>query len=128
MAYVDDWYATPPDEQRELKQLCGFVTCGHMRYLHGSTSETRFMGFRSIEHKPGRCEICRCQVFQDHPITTDEIIDAAEFLGDETKLVHLSDLGITTPECHAFIARTTAEGAVVLPCRLTGGHEGDHST
>ncbi len=123
MAYLDDWHSTPPDEQLHLKQICGFTTCGHMRYLHGTTSEARFMGFRSIFHIPGKCEVCRCQVFQDHPITQDEIIDAHEKLKAE---IRLKDIGIGPVMCEQTVTEWNGLTATARVCLLEFGHEGQH--
>lgn len=125
MSYVDDWHATPSDERRRLQQICGFAGCSHFRYLHGDTITTGSGSYRVIEHSAGKCGNCRCEVFNESPITHDEVIDALERLSGD---VRLKDLGIGPAMCSQVITSWTGLTSFERVCLLEFGHEGSHVT
>lgn len=123
MAYVDDWHATPLDERKRLQQFCGFAGCGHQRYLHGDTITTGSGSFRTVEHTAGKCGRCRCQVFNESPITKDEVLDIHEGLEHVTRL---ADIGIGPLMCQQVITRWNGLTSTEHVCLLENDHGGEH--
>lgn len=115
MAYIDDFYGTPADEQRRLKELCGNPWCSHMRYLHGDTMTVKDGPWKTINHTPGKCSNCKCREYADSPITRDVVLDAHEALKAE---IHLADVGIGPLMCAQVITRWNGLSASTHVCLL----------